>query len=150
MKKDFAFVLVQFVLFALYVIDFDLFGITFEMPTWLDLGAVVLGFFGAVVITFGIINMNENLTPFPTPRRNSSLISGGIYKYIRHPIYSGIILLFLAYGLYTGSIGRLIITIILSIVFYFKTELEEELLIERFPGYRHYKGVTGRFFPKLG
>ena len=133
-----------------YVIDFDLFGITFEMPTWLDLGAVVLGFFGAVVITFGIINMNENLTPFPTPRRNSSLISGGIYKYIRHPIYSGIILLFLAYGLYTGSIGRLIITIILSIVFYFKTELEEELLIERFPGYRHYKGVTGRFFPKLG
>jgi len=150
MKKDFAFVLVQFVLFALYVIDFDLFGITFEMPTWLDLGAVVLGFFGAVVITFGIINMNENLTPFPTPRRNSSLISGGIYKYIRHPIYSGIILLFLAYGLYTGSIGRLIITIILSIVFYFKTELEEELLIERFPGYSHYKGVTGRFFPKLG
>ena len=150
MKKDVAFVLVQFVLFALYVIDFDLFGITFEIPNWLNLGSIVLGFFGAVVITFGIINMNENLTPFPTPRRNSSLISGGIYKYIRHPIYSGIILLFLAYGLYSGSVGRLIITIILSIVFYFKTELEEELLIERFPGYQNYKGVTGRFLPKIG
>ncbi|KAA3620513.1 MAG: isoprenylcysteine carboxylmethyltransferase family protein [Flavobacterium sp.] len=149
MKKDVAFVLVQFVLFALYVIDFDLFGFTFEIPNWLNLGAIVLGFFGAVVITFGIINMNENLTPFPTPRRNSSLISGGIYKYIRHPIYAGIMLLFLAYGLYSGSVGRLIITIILSVVFYFKTELEEELLIERFPGYRNYKGATGRFFPKI-
>jgi len=150
MKKDIAFVLVQFVLFALYVIDFDLFGLTFEIPYWFNLVSIFLGFFGAVVITFGIINMNENLTPFPTPRRNSSLISGGIYKYIRHPIYSGIILLFLAYGLYSGSVGRLIITIILSIVFYFETELEEELLIERFPGYQNYKGVTGRFFPKIG
>lgn len=149
MKKDIAFVLIQFVLFALYVIDYNIFGADFEIQNWLKIGSIVLGFIGAVVITFGIINLNDNLTPFPTPRRNSILISGGIYKYIRHPIYTGIILLFVAYALFSGSVGRVVITGILTLVFYYKSELEEKLLIERFPRYSDYKVATGRFFPKI-
>ena len=102
---------------------------------------------GGLIIVLGVINLNENITPFPSPRRDSSLISGGIYKYIRHPIYSGITLAMFSYALFSGSVGRLFISVILFMVFYFKSELEEKLLIERFPKYSIYKKATGRFFP---
>lgn len=148
MKKDLIFVLIQFVLFALYFIDFELLGFSLMLPHWTDFIAIAIGFIGIVIITFGIINLNENLTPFPTPKKNSSLISSGIYAYIRHPIYSGILIGLAAYAIYSGSIERVVITIVLGIVLYFKSNFEERLLIKRFPNYEAYKKQTGRFIPK--
>ncbi|MBT8261233.1 MAG: isoprenylcysteine carboxylmethyltransferase family protein [Bacteroidia bacterium] len=149
MKRDIGFVLIQFVLFALYIINFKIIDYKIDLPSWIDIFLLILGFVAAVIITMGVINLNENLTPFPSPRRNSSLVSNGIYRHIRHPIYTGIIALMFTYGLYSGSMGRLVITVILIVVFYFKTELEEKLLIKRFPEYRDYRKVAGRFFPRV-
>jgi len=89
-----------------------------------------------------------NFSPFPSPRSNSSLISHGIYKYVRHPVYSGIIVALFAYALFSFSAFRLFITASLIILFYFKTNLEEKLLKERFTDYEDYMKRTGRFFPK--
>jgi protein-S-isoprenylcysteine O-methyltransferase Ste14 len=149
-KKDIAFVLVQFALFALYIIDVDVIAYSIDLPAWINIILIITGIFGVMIITMGIINLSDNLTPFPTPRKNSNLISEGIYKYVRHPIYTGIVFIMFAFGFYTTSFTRMIITIILFLVFYFKSELEEKLLIDKFPEYRDYQKRSGRFFPRLG
>ena len=96
-----------------------------------------------------ILNLNENLSPFPSPKSNSSLISTGIYRYIRHPIYAGILLSMMGYALYLMSVFKLFITLVLWIVFYFKSNLEERLLQKSvLVEYKDYMEMTGRFFPR--
>lgn len=146
MKKDIICVVTQFFLFALYFIDWNFY--SYQLPVWLNYIAIFFVVVGLLVVLFGILSLNVNFSPFPTPKTNSSLISHGIYKYVRHPVYSGIIIALLAYAFFSSSAFRLLITAGLAIVFYFKTKLEEKLLRERFTDYRGYMRRTGRFFPK--
>ncbi|WP_461303442.1 methyltransferase family protein [Aureisphaera sp.] len=147
LKKDVLFVIAQFLLFAAYFgMEWDL--ITTHLPLWacyVLIGCIAMGI---VIVFFGILNLNENLTPFPSPKSNSSLISTGIYKYIRHPIYAGIILSMLSYALYQLSIFKLLVTFVLWIVLFYKSNYEERLLKERFVAYKGYMERTGRFFPR--
>lgn len=147
-KIDLLFVLLQFLLFAVFFINIRF--IDFERPNslYIDIPALIFMLFGLVVIVRGILNLNENLTPFPSPKKNSRLILTGIYHYIRHPIYSGILLAMLGYSLYTLSVERAIYTIAMFVVFHFKSKLEEQLLLEKFPHYKDYMARTGRFFPR--
>jgi len=145
-KKDILFVIAQFILFALYFIDWNF--IEYSVPLWVCYGAMVLVGAGLVIILFGILNLNDSLSVFPSPKKNASLISNGIYKYIRHPIYTGILIAMFAYSMYDASLMKFLITSVLTVVFYYKSSFEEQLLIERFSEYDAYKKETGRFFPR--
>ncbi len=145
-KRDIVFVLIQFVFFTLYFLNLNV--VEIQFPAWTAFISIVFGLLGAVIILFGIINLNDNITPFPTPRKNSSLISKGIYAYVRHPIYAGILVLMFSYAFFSDSIFRLVISLLLGFIFYFKSNLEERLLVQRFPEYNRYRKTTGRFFPK--
>ena len=103
---------------------------------------------GFVIIMFGILHLDDNLTAFPAPKKDSYLISNGIYRYVRHPIYLGILVAMTAYSLYEMSVFRMAITLLLLLVLYYKTKLEETYLIERFEAYEDYKKRTGRFLPR--
>lgn len=130
----------------MFVVDFSL--VDFQPDYFIKYLALFFGFIGLVIIFFGIVNLSHNLTPFPAPRKGGSLISKGIYAYIRHPIYTGIIIIMFSLAIFTGSGFRILVTAILMVVFYYKSELEERLLIERFPEYDEYRTSTGRFLPK--
>ncbi|RKN04302.1 isoprenylcysteine carboxylmethyltransferase family protein, partial [Aquimarina sp. AD1] len=65
------------------------------------------------------------------------------------PIYTGILCVVFGYGLYIGSIFKLIIATTIYMLFYFKTKYEEEKLQEFFEEYKVYKATTGRFFPRI-
>ncbi len=147
MKKDILFVIAQFLLFAAYF-GMEWHFITLNMPDWMSYVLIAFIAIGMVIVFFGILNLNENLTPFPSPKSNSSLISTGIYRYIRHPIYAGILLAMLSYALFLLSVFKLMVTVVLWIVFYYKSSFEEHLLKERFVDYKEYMEKTGRFFPK--
>lgn len=146
MKKDIICVVTQFFLFALYFIDLKFY--SFQLPDWLSYIAIFFVVLGLLIVLFGILSLNVNFSPFPSPRSNASLISHGIYRYLRHPVYSGIIIALFAYALFSFSVFRILVTGGLMVVFYFKTNLEEELLKERFDDYEDYMKRTGRFFPK--
>lgn len=96
-----------------------------------------------------LFNLDKSLTPFPTPKSNSELITSGLYKYVRHPIYTGILLTVFGYGFYSESVSRLTISVLLLILFYFKTNYEEQKLSQKYPEYGAYKARTGRFIPGL-
>ena len=105
--------------------------------------------FGALMTVVAVLQLNINLSAFPSPLADSKLIETGVYKFIRHPIYTGLILAFFGYAIISDSGYKLLVTLGLFSWFYFKTRYEENLLIQKFPNYLDYKKRSGRFFPKL-
>lgn len=148
MKKDFLFVLVQFGLFALYFMNWGV--LEFSVPVYLRYLASAGVVLGIIIVLLGILNLSDNLSPFPSPKKNSILIQNGIYKYVRHPIYLGVLCSMYTYSIYVGSIDKLIITLVLNVVFYFKSSFEEQMLVARYGAYGEYQKTAGRFWPKFG
>lgn len=146
-RKDFIFVGVQFLLLIIFFIPF--FKISFQSIMFLKYPGAVISITGFLIILIAIIQLNKNLTPFPTPKDGGSLIKTGLYKYIRHPIYTGIFLATIGLGFYNNSLWQICIALTLLILFYFKSSYEESLLIEKYEEYKKYKESTNRFFPFL-
>ncbi len=145
--KDYILVALQGIIFIAYLLDFAIFDIV--IPFTFRAFGLVIGIFGVLILILSILQLNKNLSPFPTPKANSQLIQNGLYKYERHPIYTGVLLIFTGYALYSASLYKMAITILLLIVFIIKSTYEEKKLMERFSNYKTYKKQTGRFFPKL-
>lgn len=143
-RKDVILVTIQFILLTIFYIPFipD----TFQSPIILKYTGVVISVLGFLIIIIAFLQLNKNLTPFPTPKENGFLINTGLYKYVRHPIYSGIFLAAIGIAFYTSSYWQLVISFILLILFYYKSKYEESLLIETYKEYEEYKKVTRRFF----
>ncbi|SEL09989.1 Protein-S-isoprenylcysteine O-methyltransferase Ste14 [Aquimarina amphilecti] len=146
-NNDFLFVLVQFILFFVYVIDVKIVSIGW-LPFINRIGLFTF-VLGVLIVFISLLQLNKNLSPFPTPKLNSKLVKTGLYKFIRHPIYAGILCVVFGYGLYIGSFFKLIIATTIYMLFYFKTKYEEEKLQEFFEEYKVYKATTGRFFPRI-
>lgn len=144
-SKDIVFVLLQFLLFIAFTFDIQSMQILFPaILFWFGVGIFVLGAFITLVAVF---QLNVNLSPFPSPLPGAKLIVNGVYKFVRHPIYTGLILAFFGYAIISDSGYRLLISAVLFLLFYFKTHYEEKRLIEKFPNYSEYKKRSGRFFP---
>lgn len=144
-SKGALFVFIQLLLFLIYIID--LVEIPMSFPKFLSPIGVVLMVVGGLVLIIAILQLNINLSPFPKPVKGSKLISNGVYTYIRHPIYSGIIISFLGNGLYKASIVKIAVTALLLLLFYFKSKYEEGLLQKAHPDYKAYMKKTYRLFP---
>jgi protein-S-isoprenylcysteine O-methyltransferase Ste14 len=92
-----------------------------------------------------LFQINTKLSPFPTPVPNGKLITSGAYKLARHPIYTAIILGGLGYALYLTSWYKMVITLVLLILFYYKSKYKEKLLTKNYSEYTTYKKKTRRF-----
>ena len=145
-SKDYTFIGIQFLFFIIYIVDIEIFEVPQILPDFL-LGILVA--VGTALCLTAVIQLNTNLSPFPSPKPNLKLIKTGIFKYIRHPIYTGLFVGLLAYGLYTHSSSKILISLFLLFWFYLKSEYEEKLLTQKFSDYKKYKTLTGKFFPKL-
>lgn len=86
---------------------------------------------------------------WPKPLDSAKLVTSGVFKRMRHPIYSGLLLLAYGIGIGSGPTPQLFFAIVLHVVLSKKAALEEVFLIEKFPEYAEYVSRTGRFFPKV-
>ncbi|MGA8852839.1 MAG: isoprenylcysteine carboxylmethyltransferase family protein [Christiangramia sp.] len=145
--KDYILVGFQIILCVVYIYDFKL--INLKMLPFIKLVGIILTVSGIIILLLGMLQLNKNLSPFPTPKANSEFVKTGLYKFVRHPIYTGILLNFLGYGIYSGSVFRILITLVLYILFIMKARYEEKLLMKRYNNYASYREKTGRFFPKI-
>jgi protein-S-isoprenylcysteine O-methyltransferase Ste14 len=144
--KDYWLVGTQFFLFFLFLFPTKF---LFKVAAFLQIPSLILSILGFIIVLIALFDLDKNLTAFPTPKNNSVLITSGLYKYLRHPIYTGILLTVFGYSIYSASIPRLIISLLLLILFYFKTNYEEYKLSQKYPDYSAYKARTGRFIPNL-
>ncbi|MEM6516818.1 MAG: isoprenylcysteine carboxylmethyltransferase family protein [Bacteroidota bacterium] len=142
-SKDVQFVGLQVLLFAAYIFEVRFFD--FSLPDWLRYFGLLMSILGILIGLGAVLQLNKNLSPFPTPKTGSKLIVNGFYAFSRHPIYHAILLCALGYSVFSSSIYKGIITIFLFILFTKKSAYEEKLLENRFKEYKAYKKKTRRF-----
>ena len=92
-----------------------------------------------IILLVAIKDLGRNLSPFPRPIKNSNLVTTGIYRFTRHPMYYSLI--FISFGVFIIklSIYYLFLSISLGLVIKFKIALEEHYLNNKFKNYLVYK-----------
>ena len=92
-----------------------------------------------IIILVAIKELGRNSSPFPKPMTNSNLVTTGIYRFTRHPMYYSLI--FISFGVFITklSIYYLFLSISLILIIKFKIDLEEQYLKNKFKNYLLYK-----------
>lgn len=119
-----------------------------ESNLWLKIIGYTIFALGAVVITRGTIAIRPSLTALPEPKEGAPLITSGIYRYIRHPMYAGLILMGLGLTLARDSSITGIETILLYFLLTAKYRYEDYLLRQRWPAAKNYQARVGALIPK--
>ena len=104
----------------------------------------LLTIIGIIIIIWSIISLNPKL-------RGKTLITGGAFKYFRHPLYAAF-LTFFNFGLAILLNNWMFITwaILLHPIWHLLIIEEEKVLKKKFPiEYERYCKNTGKFFPRL-
>lgn len=91
----------------------------------------------------------SRLRIMPHPARRARLLCRGPYRYIRHPMYAGLLLAGLGGVLWHATVLRTLVWLCLVGVLACKTHIEEQLLRTRFSDYDRYASRTWRYFPGL-
>jgi protein-S-isoprenylcysteine O-methyltransferase Ste14 len=87
---------------------------------------------------------------FGTKRDKPELIQTGVFRYLRHPIYTGALLFYLGSILMTLSLASAALWLLIIAFYYYLCRYEERILTEEFgDDYLQYKKKTGMLFPKI-
>lgn len=124
-------------LFVVYILPFKI--VVINIPHWLRYSGVFLVGIGIVLGVIALLQLNSNLSPFPTPVSNSIFLSTGAFSIARHPIYTAILMMSFGYAIYRESVFKLLIFLALLLLFYFKSRYEEKRLLLLFDSYKLYK-----------
>jgi protein-S-isoprenylcysteine O-methyltransferase Ste14 len=109
---------------------------------------VLLAVIGAALSAWAGLLHGSRLSPFPKPVDGMALIEGGPYRYVRHPMYTGIIVFTLGVGLAYANLVTMLSSLAFAVFFMAKTGHEEEMLVASVPGYRDYRSdVHWRLLP---
>ena len=119
------------------------------VPVTLTLGCSIATVVGLAVMVIGATGLGRGLTATPLPNAHAKLRTGGLYRYVRHPIYSGLLLTMASITLASGSVPRLLTLGVLVLLLSAKARWEETRLTQRFEGYTDYAARTPRFVPRL-
>ena len=92
-----------------------------------------------IILLVAIKDLGLNLSPFPRPIKNSNLVTTGIYRFMRHPMYYSLIFISFGFFITKLSIYYLFLLIFLGLIIKFKIDLEEKYLNNKFKNYLLYK-----------
>ena len=111
------------------------------------LGLTIFNFF----LIFGVIAINYNkLGNFniqPKLKEGSTLITTGIYAYVRHPMYTSVIGMLLGVLISTPTLLEILLFIMLIMVLLLKAKKEESLWLKHDETYQTYKNKSKFFIP---
>ena len=105
---------------------------------------------GLIVVIWARISLGRNWSNYTTYKKDHELITTGSYRLIRHPIYSGAILMLIGTFVYYGSLLILLILAIATIYVGWSIIHEEKTMIKLFgEKYIHYKKKTKKLIPGI-
>ncbi len=105
---------------------------------------------GILVLFFAWQSLRPSLQISPLPKEGAIFISRGIYKYVRHPMYLGVILIGCGLASFSDSAVSWILEFLLIGTLNVKASFEDGLLRERYPQAWHYQKHTSKVLPCLG
>jgi protein-S-isoprenylcysteine O-methyltransferase Ste14 len=130
-------------------------------PTWLsrplappsesrDALAVVLSFAGLGVAIWARTVLGRNWSAAPEVKQDHELVTGGPYKVVRHPIYSGLLLMFAGVAVLWATSGALLLMLVIAVGIHIKLGAEEALMAGEFPeAWPPYRARTRRVIPLI-
>jgi protein-S-isoprenylcysteine O-methyltransferase Ste14 len=104
-------------------------------------GLAVIGWAALTVRHFRVV---------PEIHRRATLCVSGPYRWVRHPMYTGVLLLSAAWTAAAPRPDRCAAFAVLVGVLWIKARREERLLATRFQEYSAYAARTWRFVPRIG
>ena len=123
----------------------------YPAPSW-------AGWAGVAVLALGILlfwkshrDLGRNWSAFLQIRESHTLITNGVYRYVRHPMYASVWLWVIAEPLLLHNwIAGLSGPVSFAILYFVRTPREEKMMLDRFGDeYREYMKGTGRVLPRL-
>jgi steroid 5-alpha reductase family enzyme len=104
---------------------------------------------GVVVYRLAGRDLGDALSPFTEPREGVALVTRGLYRYLRHPMYLSQALVALGAPLTLGGRHVLLLAVPTILVLLVRVLREDEALARTFPEYAHYAARTKRLVPFL-
>ncbi|WP_317045536.1 methyltransferase family protein [Aquiflexum balticum] len=122
-----------------------------QSPLFTYIGYMLAGL-GTIILVKSFKHFSNlkfvGLTLHDDLKEKEKLITKGIHEYIRHPIYTGLILIFLGYFFYQPSPSSMVHFIMLLAYLPFGIHFEEKKLIATYgEDYRKYKKAVPSLFP---
>lgn len=110
--------------------------------------SITLLFLSAALMFWAMLVMSKSrLRVQPIPAPDATMIIAGPYRFIRHPMYSSLLLGSAGLLIMYFSLFRLLLVLILIIDLLFKLNFEEQLLTRKFSNYSYYKTISKRLIP---
>ncbi len=124
----------------------------FRLSGWLGWAGLVFLAGGLLVFWRAHSDLNANWSPSLELYQEHTLVTGGIYRFIRHPMYASQLLFSIAQLLllqnWIAGPGSLLVFIPFYLL---RSRAEERMMLEKFgESYRRYVQSTGSLFPRLG
>lgn len=116
---------------------------------WVTLAAALLLAGVAIGLAALAINRPGNFNIRPELKSGAQLASRGVYRWIRHPMYSAVLLAIMGVVLLDPRPWRFAAWLALLAVLLMKAQREERYLLQRFPDYEAYRRRTWRLLPGL-
>ncbi len=111
-------------------------------------GLFLVEMFGGFLGLWALLTMKlRNLSALPDIKSNSPLQTGGPYQWIRHPMYTALLLLMLALVCEEFTYWRGLMWVVLLVDLFLKLRYEEVLLVKTFPEYAEYQQRTHKLIP---
>ena len=132
--------------FILFLLIFTHFEVGLQTRPFVLVGSP-FEWLGIIGILVSARSLGSALTAMPLPKKEGEMTSRGLYRYVRHPMYSSVLLFSLGIAINYGYLYKYILVGLLYILFYFKSSYEERLLASTYPDYANYAKNTPRFIP---
>lgn len=149
MRQATALVIGQFILFTILLLAF-LLTPTAGTPVLRIVGLLCMGLGLALVLLAFLEHARSHpdmIRISPEPNQRAPLVTTGLYKRIRHPIYTGVLLGALGVGLVHGGVVTLLVALAFIPFFTYKSIFEERRLQQVYLEYHNYQQRSGRFLP---
>ena len=122
---------------------------SFDGANAIQLAGALLTALGGALALAGLAALGSALTPFPQPLAAAHLRQSGVYGWVRHPIYGGIVVASLGWSMAWLSPLGLLASAVVLLFFDRKSAFEERLLHARFPEYHAYAQRVRKLVPGL-
>ncbi|HSA31790.1 MAG TPA: isoprenylcysteine carboxylmethyltransferase family protein [Candidatus Omnitrophota bacterium] len=115
---------------------------------WIGVLMVVAG---CLINIRGRLILRKNWSNHIKIYEDHELVTGDVYGWVRHPLYSSLILMFYGAALVYSNFGGFLATTAVFVPFmYYRAHQEEQMLGQFFEKYAEYKKNVGMFIPRFG
>ena len=118
---------------------------SFQVESIIGLALSIIGF---ALLVVSQLTLFRNYSSFLVIHKDHQLITHGIYRFTRNPMYLGVLMFCIGWPVYAASLYGFLTSLVLIPVFLNRVRMEEKMLADYFQdSFRNYKKTTKRLIP---